>query len=42
MSMARTSFLVLPDGTIGRLWEKVKPEGHAAEIIAWLDAHGVV
>ena len=37
MSMARTSFLILPDGTIGHIWEKVKPEGHAAEVIAWLD-----
>lgn len=34
MSMARTSFLILPDGTIGHVWEKVKPEGHAAEALA--------
>lgn len=36
MSMARTSFLIRPDGTIGYVWEKVKPEGHAAEVLAAL------
>ena len=39
MTMARTSFLILPDGTIGQVWEKVNPDGHAAEVLAWLDAH---
>lgn len=29
----RTSFLVGPDGTIRKIYEKVKPEQHAAEII---------
>ena len=38
MSMARTSFLILPDGTIGHVWEHVKPDGHAAEALEWLDA----
>lgn len=38
MSMARTSFLINPDGMIGHVWEKVKPEGHATEVLAWLDA----
>lgn len=38
MSMARTSFLILPDGAIGHVWERVKPEGHAAEVLAWVDA----
>ncbi len=36
MSMARTSFLIRSDGTIGHVWEKVKPEGHAAEVLAAL------
>lgn len=40
MTMARSSFLILPDGTIGQVWEKVQPEGHAAEVLAWLDAQG--
>jgi len=34
---ARTTFLVDPDGRIARVWPKVKPEGHAAEVIAALD-----
>ena len=34
---ARTTFLVDPDGRIARVWPKVKPEGHAADVIAALD-----
>jgi peroxiredoxin Q/BCP len=34
---ARTTFLVDPDGRIARIWPKVKPEGHAAEVLAALD-----
>jgi peroxiredoxin Q/BCP len=37
MSMARTSFLIRPDGTIGHVWEHVKPDGHAAEVLAALE-----
>jgi peroxiredoxin Q/BCP len=37
MGVARTTFLVGPDGRIARTWPKVKPEGHAAEVIAALD-----
>jgi peroxiredoxin Q/BCP len=37
MGVARTTFLVDPDGRIARTWSKVKPEGHAAEVIAALD-----
>jgi peroxiredoxin Q/BCP len=35
---ARTTFIVDPDGRIARVWPKVKPEGHAAEVIAALDS----
>ena len=38
MGVARTTFLVDPDGRIARTWPKVKPEGHAAEVIAALEA----
>ena len=38
MGVARTTFLVDPDGRIARTWPKVRPEGHAAEVIAALDA----
>ena len=34
---ARTTFLVDPDGRIARVWPKVKPEGHAADVLAALD-----
>ncbi|HLO34802.1 MAG TPA: peroxiredoxin [Candidatus Deferrimicrobium sp.] len=37
MGVARTTFLVDPAGRIARTWPKVKPEGHAAEVIAALD-----
>jgi peroxiredoxin Q/BCP len=34
---ARTTFLVDPDGRIARTWPRVKPEGHAADVLAALD-----
>lgn len=34
MGTARTSFLIRPDGTIAKVYEKVKPERHATEVIA--------
>jgi thioredoxin-dependent peroxiredoxin len=37
---ARTTFLVAPDGRIARIWPKVKPEGHASEVLAALDELG--
>ena len=38
MGVARTTFLIDPDGRVARTWPKVKPAGHAAEVIAALDA----
>jgi peroxiredoxin Q/BCP len=35
--VARRTFLVDPDGRIARVWEKVKPEGHASEVLAALE-----
>ncbi len=32
MGVERTTFLVDPDGVVIRVWNKVKPEGHAAEV----------
>lgn len=37
---ARTTFLIGPDGRIERVWPKVKPEGHAGEVLAALDELG--
>jgi peroxiredoxin Q/BCP len=34
---ARTTFLVDPEGRIARTWPKVKPEGHAADVLSVLD-----
>lgn len=37
---ARNTFLIDPDGRIARVWQKVKPEGHAGEVLAALDELG--
>lgn len=34
----RTSFLIAPDGTIAKIYENVKPEKHAEEVLADLEA----
>lgn len=34
MGTMRTSFLINPDGVIAKVYERVKPEHHAAEVIA--------
>ena len=33
MGMVRTTYLVAADGTIARVWNKVKVKGHAAEVL---------
>ena len=38
MGVARRTFLVDPEGRIAHVWEKVRPEGHPAEVLAALDA----
>ena len=38
MGVQRATFLVDPAGRVSRRWAKVKPEGHAAEVLAALDA----
>jgi peroxiredoxin Q/BCP len=38
--VARTTFLISPDGRVARVWQKVKPEGHASEVLAALDELG--
>ena len=34
---ARRTFLIDPEGRVARVWPKVKPEGHAAEVLDALD-----
>ncbi len=37
---SRSTFLVAPDGRIARIWPKVKPLGHASEVLSALDELG--
>ena len=34
MGIARTTFLIGPDGKISKIFENVKPDGHAEEVLA--------
>jgi peroxiredoxin Q/BCP len=36
MGIVRTTFIIGPDGTIQHIFPKVKPEGHAEEVLAYL------
>jgi len=36
MGVARTTFIIGKDGTIENIYEKVKPEGHNQEVLAFL------
>ena len=36
MGIARTTFVIGPDGKIQHIFPKVKPEGHAVEVMAYL------
>jgi thioredoxin-dependent peroxiredoxin len=36
--VARTTFVIGPDGKIQHIFEKVKPEGHADEVLEYLKA----
>ena len=38
MGVARTTFIIGPDGKVTHLIEKVKPEGHDQEVLALLKA----
>jgi thioredoxin-dependent peroxiredoxin len=38
MGIARTTFLIDPDGKIARVFEKVDPNGHADAVAKELDA----
>jgi peroxiredoxin Q/BCP len=36
MGVARTTFIIGPDGKIKHIFQKVNPEGHAEEVLAYL------
>ena len=38
--IARTTFVIGPDGKIQHIFEKVKPDGHAEEVLAYLKESG--
>ncbi len=38
MGIARTTFLIGPDGKIAHIFENVKPDGHAEEVLAQIKA----
>lgn len=33
MGIERSTFLIAPDGTVARIWPKVKVKGHAADVL---------
>lgn len=33
MGVARTTYLIGPDGKVAKRWDKVKPEGHAEDVL---------
>jgi peroxiredoxin Q/BCP len=37
---ARTTFIIGPDGRIEHVFERVKPDGHDREVLAWLNENG--
>ena len=37
MGVARTTYLIDPDGKVARRWDKVKVDGHAEEVLAAID-----
>ncbi len=41
MGIARSTFLIDPTGQIAQVWTKVKPEGHAEEVLQELRARRV-
>ena len=39
MGIDRATFIIGPDGKLAKVWAKVKAEGHAEEVLAWLREH---
>ena len=36
MGIARTTFIIGPDGKVEHIFEKVKPDGHAEQVLEYL------
>ncbi len=41
MGAARTTFVIGKDGNVAHVFEKVKPEGHDQEVLAWIKENAV-
>ncbi len=39
MGVVRTTFVIDREGKIAHVFEKVKPEGHEDEVLAWIEEH---
>ena len=39
MGAARVTFVIAKDGKILNVFEKVKPDGHDAEVLEWIKAN---
>src|SRR5205823_3377719 len=37
MGVARTTFVIGPDGRVRHVFEKVKPEGHDRQVLTWME-----
>jgi peroxiredoxin Q/BCP len=37
--LIRSTVIIDPEGNVAKTWPKVKPEGHGAEVLAWLEAN---
>jgi peroxiredoxin Q/BCP len=37
--IVRSTFVIDPEGRIARVWPKVKPDAHGAEVLDWLKEH---
>ena len=40
MGIVRSTFLIGPDGKVAKVWPKVKPEGHAEEVLEAIEDLG--
>lgn len=38
--MIRSTVVIAPDGRVGRVWSKVKPDAHGEEVLKWLMEQG--
>lgn len=37
--ITRSTFIIDPDGNVAKVWPRVKPDAHGAEVLTWLNEH---